>query len=121
MSWRWSRIVSRLSPIVAAVPSAERCVLSAVVGTGVLSLPAGMGRLSETGASSSEVLTLATLATVLFGAINAASFLLIGDCCKRTGQASYVGAWKGIMGPQAAFLPALASLLLCFTARRELP
>ena len=51
-----------------------------------------------------------------FGALNAFGFLLIGETCAATNQASYVGAWRETVGTRSSFVPALASLLLCFLA-----
>jgi len=86
-----------------------------IVGSGVLVLPAGIARLSDAGLSSSDALTLAVALIVGTGAINAYGFYLIGEACAATKQGSYVGAWKETLGSSAAFLPAVASLLLCST------
>jgi hypothetical protein len=53
---------------------------------------------------------------VAFGGLAAWGFLLIGETCAHTGQASYVGAWSRTLGGRSSFLPAVASLLLCSTA-----
>ena len=99
--------------------SEQQCTVALcknIVGTGVLTLPAGVSHLSDAGASSSDALIVATIATLIFCVINAYGFFLIGEACCATRQASYVGAWRRTLGPEAAFIPALASLLLCFTA-----
>ncbi|KAL1499984.1 hypothetical protein AB1Y20_012662 [Prymnesium parvum] len=87
-----------------------------IVGTGVLTLPVGISRLSESGASSAEALAIASALLLIVGGLNAWGFVLIGEACAATRQGSYVGAWRKTMGPSLAFLPALASLVLCFTA-----
>eukprot|EP00966_Prymnesium_polylepis_P330209 7385871-Prymnesium_polylepis.1 len=87
-----------------------------IVGTGVLTLPVGVSRLSESGASSSEALAIASVLLLVIGVLNAWGFVLIGEACAATRQGSYVGAWRKSIGPDDAFLPALASLTLCFTA-----
>ena len=87
-----------------------------IVGTGVLTLPAGISRLSDSGASSDEALGLGVLLMLLFGGLNGLGFLLIGEACAKTSQRSYVGAWRETLGARTSFLPALASLLLCFLA-----
>ena len=50
---------------------------------------------------------------LIFGALSAWGFVLVGEACAATGERSYVGAWRKTLGPAASFLPALASLLLC--------
>ena len=98
---------------------AQKCTVALVkniVGTGVLTLPAGIAKLNENGASSEEVLLVAAAFTVAACAANAWGFLLIGEACSATGEESYVGAWSRTLGPKLAFVPALTSLLLCFTA-----
>ena len=87
-----------------------------IVGTGVLTLPAGISRLSDGGASSSDSLTLAASLLLGFGVLNGFGFLLIGEACAATSQKSYVGAWRETLGARTSFIPALTSLFLCFLA-----
>eukprot|EP00908_Phaeocystis_cordata_P011388 Transcript_22261.p1 GENE.Transcript_22261~~Transcript_22261.p1 ORF type:complete len:234 (-),score=74.69 Transcript_22261:381-1037(-) len=87
-----------------------------IVGTGVLTLPAGISRLSDGGAASTDSLGVALLLMVAFAALNAVGFLLVGEACAATQQKSYVGAWRETIGQRSSFLPALASLFLCFLA-----
>ena len=84
-----------------------------IVGTGVLTLPAGISRLSDSGAASDEALGLAAFLLFAFGSLNGLGFLLIGEACAATSQGSYVGAWRETIGPRFSFVPALASLFLC--------
>ena len=87
-----------------------------IVGSGVLTLPAGISRLSDNGADSSESLGLAALFLLGFGVLNGLGFLLIGEACAATSQGSYVGAWRETIGKRTSFIPALSSLFLCFLA-----
>ena len=126
MMARASPLRARTSPVLMVVASAGgkpanevQCTVALVkniVGSGVLSLPAGISRLSDGGANSGEALGLAALVLVLFGALNALGFLLIGEACAHTKQGSYVGAWRESIGMRSSFLPALCSLLLTFLA-----
>ena len=76
-------------------------------------MPAGVSRLSDNGLTSSEALALGSVLMLIFGALSAWGFVLVGEACAATGERSYVGAWRKTLGPAASFLPALASLLLC--------
>ena len=114
----------RHTPLLMVAPSTGKpatqlqCTVALVkniVGTGVLSLPAGISRLSDGGASSTEALALASVLMLAFGALNGFGFWLIGDACAATSQKSYVGAWRASLGESTSFLPALMSLFLCFT------
>ena len=99
--------------------SEQQCTVALVkniVGTGVLTLPAGIARLSDSGMASSDALAGAIAMCIVFCGMSAYGFALIGEACCATGEASYVGAWRSTLGTRAAFLPALASLVLCFTA-----
>ena len=105
-------------PLISAVISTGKpanevqCTIALVkniVGTGVLTLPAGISRLSDGGAASSDSLGFALVLMVAFAALNAFGFLLVGEACAATKQGSYVGAWRETIGPRTSFLPALAS------------
>ena len=87
-----------------------------IVGSGVLTLPAGISVLSDRGAASEEVLVLSTVLLFLFGALNGLGFLLIGEACAATNEASYVGAWRSTVGKSTAWVPAFCSLCLTFLA-----
>ena len=79
-----------------------------IVGTGVLTLPAGIARLSDgrldglplAGAAEdggqllSTELTTGVALIIGFAVLNAAGFLLVGQACAETDQGSYVGAWS---------------------------
>ena len=52
-----------------------------IVGTGVLTLPAGVSRLSDNGLTSSEALALGTVLMLIFGALSAWGFVLVGEAC----------------------------------------
>ena len=96
--------------------SASANLVKNIVGTGVLTLPAGVARLSDGGLSSPEALGLSALLLVAFGAMNAWGFALLGEACARTGATTYAGVWRASLGPRYAAVPAVASLFLTFTA-----
>ena len=87
-----------------------------IVGSGVLTLPAGISQLSDRGSSSDDVLSLSLVLLVVFGFLNGLGFLLIGEACAATNEGSYVGAWRSSVGKGTAWVPALCSLCLTFLA-----
>ncbi|CAE7203680.1 Slc38a7 [Symbiodinium natans] len=91
-----------------------------IVGAGVLSLPSGAAKVLDA-ASSSGVGTHDTnvsvllLLYVIFGALNAYGFYLIGEVCERTGSRTYQEAWTKALGRQFAWMPSAASVICSFT------
>ena len=85
-----------------------------IVGSGVLTLPAGISQLSDRGSSSDDVLSLSLVLLVVFGFLNGLGFLLIGEACAATNEGSYVGAWRSSVGKGTA--GAACSLCLTFLA-----
>lgn len=75
-----------------------------IVGSGMLSLPAGVAAFSGSRMAIAPSLSFC----LLFGLISAYAFTLIADACKRTGESTYAGAWEKIIGPKTKVLPALA-------------
>ena len=90
--------------------------MKTIVGTGVLTLPSGVARLaaSSTGAEV-EALALSAAGLLSFGAVSAWGFFLVGQVCSAVGARSYGEAWARSVGEGTAWVPASASLLLCFT------
>jgi len=90
-----------------------------IVGAGVLSLPSGAGKVLDAAASSgvgsheSNVSALLLL-YIIFGALNAYGFYLIGEVCERTGARTYQEAWERTLGAYAWVLSA-ASVVCSFT------
>jgi amino acid permease len=87
-----------------------------IAGFGALCLPAGIERLSDSGLSSNEALVLGVALLLLFGLLNAWSFLLIGAACVQTGTETYSAAVTATVGPRMARLVTLSSIFICATA-----
>ena len=70
---RLSHVATMLVPSGSKPASQLQCTVALIkniVGTGVLTLPAGISRLSDSGASSDEALALGVLLLLLFGGLN---------------------------------------------------
>ena len=70
-----------------------------IVGAGVLSLPSGAAKVVDAASSSGvgshdTIVTALVLLYVVFGALNAYGFYLIGEVCERTGARTYQEAQK---------------------------
>ena len=89
-------------------------IANSVVGFAVLTLPSGMERLSDSGMTTMSALKLACALLVIFGAINAWTFALIGEACERTGAKSYTAAWSLLIGPMTAGMVTWSTLLISF-------
>ena len=87
-----------------------------IAGFGALCLPAGIERLSDSGLSSNEALGLGVALLLLFGVLNAWSFLLIGAACVQTETETYSAAVTATVGPQLARAVMLSSIFICATA-----
>ena len=88
--------------------SEQQCTVALVkniVGTGVLTLPAGIARLSDCGMASSDALAGAMAMCIVFCGMSAYGFALIGEACCATGEASYVGAWRRTGGATPRWRP----------------
>mmetsp|Transcript_16910 Transcript_16910/g.36686 ORF Transcript_16910/g.36686 Transcript_16910/m.36686 type:complete len:483 (-) Transcript_16910:151-1599(-) len=87
-------------------------MVKAVVGVGVLSLPAGIAAFGD--APSAAIPASILIATI--GAIAAYNFSLIGRLCAITGATSYRGAWEKSVGPSTAWIPAVSCVVKTFFA-----
>ena len=87
-----------------------------IAGFGALCLPAGIERLSDSGLSSNEALGLGVALLLLFGVLNAWSFLLIGAACVQTETETYSAAVTATVGPKPARAVMLSSIFICATA-----
>ena len=91
-------------------------ICKTIVGTGLLTLPSGVARVSESsGALESETLALSAACLVVFACLSGYGFFLIGRVCVAVGADSYAEAWRRSVGAGTAWVPAAASILLCFT------
>ena len=97
---------------------AQSCLnlIKTIAGFGALCLPAGIERLSDNGLSSNEALGLGVAMLLLFGILNAWSFLLIGAACEQTGTRAYAAAVTATVGVEAVRIVTLSSIFICATA-----
>eukprot|EP00928_Gymnodinium_smaydae_P030992 TRINITY_DN22897_c0_g1_i1.p1 TRINITY_DN22897_c0_g1~~TRINITY_DN22897_c0_g1_i1.p1 ORF type:complete len:520 (-),score=85.92 TRINITY_DN22897_c0_g1_i1:35-1564(-) len=79
-----------------------------LVGSGILSLPAGVAAFS----SSSRALAPALLLLGIAACLSAYSFFTIGRACEETKTSTYEGAWSKSIG-RGAWVPRLICLLEC--------
>ena len=87
-------------------------MIKAVVGVGVLSLPAGIAAFGD--APSAVIPAAILIATI--GAIAAYNFSLLGRLCAITGATSYRGAWEESVGESTAWIPGMSCVLKTFFA-----
>jgi len=91
-----------------------------IVGAGVLSLPSGAAKVVDAASSSGVgshdmIVTALVLLYLVFGALNAYGFYLIGEVCERTGARTYQEAWTKTLGSRFAWMPSAASVICSFT------
>jgi len=86
-----------------------------IAGSGVLALPTGVSKLAEGGTTIEQAALVSFSLFLFFGILNALGFYLIGEVCAKTRTDTYVSAWKATVGEGTTWLPAIASLFLCFT------
>eukprot|EP00403_Amphidinium_massartii_P035929 CAMPEP_0178434608 /NCGR_PEP_ID=MMETSP0689_2-20121128/33509_1 /TAXON_ID=160604 /ORGANISM="Amphidinium massartii, Strain CS-259" /LENGTH=480 /DNA_ID=CAMNT_0020056673 /DNA_START=30 /DNA_END=1469 /DNA_ORIENTATION=+ len=83
-----------------------------IVGSGMLSLPAGIAAF----ASGPNAILPAILTLVLpLGLLSAYTFYLVGWICEQTGTQSYGEAWSKTLGEKSGSLITLVVLLSCAT------
>ena len=82
-------------------------LVKAIVGVGVLSLPAGIAAF---GSAPSALVPALGLITII-GLLSAYGFALIGKVCAYTGAKSYREAWELSVGPSTAWIPAWSATL----------
>lgn len=87
-------------------------LVKAIVGVGVLSLPAGVAQCGT--APSALVPAMVMIAGV--GMLSAYGFALIGKVCSYTGATSYRGAWERSVGPKSSWIPAVSTTCKTFLA-----
>jgi len=87
-------------------------LVKAVVGVGVLSLPAGIAAFGD--APSAAIPAALLIAAI--GAIAGYNFSLLGRLCAMTGATSYKGAWEKSVGANTAWIPGLSCVVKTFLA-----
>lgn len=96
----------------ATIPNEVFNLVKAIVGVGVLSLPAGVAAF---GSAPSAFIPAAILITVI-GIMSGYGFSLIGRVCAYTGAKSYRDAWSRTVGPSTSWIPAWSTTLKTFLA-----
>jgi amino acid permease len=94
----------------ATIPSEVFNLIKAIVGAGVLALPAGIAAFGN----APSALIPALLLLVCIGALSANGFSMIGQVCATTRSISYRQAWSRSVGERTSWIPALACLLQTF-------
>jgi amino acid permease len=87
-------------------------LVKAIVGVGVLSLPAGIAAFGD--APSALVPALALIAII--GVLSGYGFAIIGRVCAYTGATSYRDAWSRSVGEGTSWIPAWSTTLKTFLA-----
>ena len=95
------------NPNGASIPSEVFNLVKAIVGVGVLSLPAGVAAFAD--APSAVVPALALIG--IMGVLSGFGFAIIGKVCAYTGATSYREAWKESMGESTSWIPAWSATL----------
>ena len=96
----------------ATIPSEVFNLVKAIVGVGVLSLPAGIANFGN----SPSVLIPALFMIAGIGVLSAYGFAVIGKVCSYTGATSYREAWSESVGASTSWIPAWSTTLKTFFA-----
>ena len=95
------------NPDGATIPNEVFNLVKAIVGVGVLSLPAGISAFAD--AKSAVLPALAMIATI--GVLSGYGFAIIGKVCAWTGASSYREAWAASVGEKTSWIPAWSATL----------
>jgi len=96
----------------ASIPNEVFNLVKAIVGVGVLSLPAGVAAF---GNAPSAMVPAAVLIGII-GILSAYGFSLIGRVCCYTGATSYRDAWSKSVGEETSWIPAWSTTIKTFMA-----
>lgn len=94
----------------ATIPSEIFNLVKAIVGVGVLSLPAGIANFGD---APSAVLPAVGLIAAI-GMLSGYGFAVIGKVCAYTGATSYRSAWAASVGSQTSWIPAVSTTCKTF-------
>ena len=120
-SWERSIIAAVKKPIVlvkvveaegASITNEVFNLVKAIVGVGVLSLPAGVAAF---GSAPSAFIPAATLIMII-GILSGYGFSIIGRVCAYTGAKSYREAWSRSVGEGTSWIPAWSATCKTFLA-----
>jgi len=95
------------NPDGASIPSEVFNLVKAIVGVGVLSLPAGIAAYAD---AKSAMLPAACIIAAI-GVLSGYGFAIIGKVCAYTGATSYREAWAESVGPSTSWIPAWSAML----------
>lgn len=96
----------------ASIPNEVFNLVKAIVGVGVLSLPAGVAAF---GSAPSAFIPAGILIAVI-GILSGYGFALIGRVCAYTGAKSYRDAWARTVGESTSWIPAWSATCKTFLA-----
>lgn len=96
----------------ASIPNEVFNLVKAIVGVGVLSLPAGVAAF---GSAPSAFIPAGILITII-GILSGFGFALIGRVCAYTGARSYREAWSRTVGENTSWIPAWSATCKTFMA-----
>lgn len=96
----------------ASISSEVFNLVKAIVGVGVLSLPAGIAAFSD----SRSAVGPAVMIMAGIGLLSAHGFATIGRVCAYTNAATYRQAWAGSVGPRSSWIPAYSATAKTFLA-----
>ncbi|KAG7355537.1 transmembrane amino acid transporter [Nitzschia inconspicua] len=101
-----------LNPDGATIPNEIFNLVKAIVGVGVLSLPAGVAAFG----SAPGAFIPAGILIALIGVLSGYGFQLIGKVCAYTGAKSYREAWSKTVGEGSSWIPAVSTTCKTFLA-----
>jgi len=87
-------------------------LVKAIMGVGVLSLPAGIAKFGD----SPSVLVPALFLIASMGTLSGFGFATIGKVCSYTGASTYREAWAESVGPKTSWIPACSTTFKTFFA-----
>jgi amino acid permease len=96
----------------ATIPNEIFNLVKAIVGVGVLSLPAGIAAFGNNPGAIVPALSLIAIIGILSGY----GFAVIGKVCAYTGATSYRDAWSKSVGPSTSWIPAWSTTCKTFLA-----
>jgi amino acid permease len=85
-------------------------LIKSLLGAAVLTLSGGLASVSN----SPYICVPGVFVLVLFAAMSAHTFSLVGKCCHELDASSYTELWALTVSPETAWIPTVACM--CFTA-----
>jgi amino acid permease len=91
----------------ATIPTEVFNLVKAILGVGVLSLPAGVAAFGNSAAAAPPAVAL----IAVMGLLSANGFSTMGRVCCYTGATSYTDAWSRTVGTKTRWIPAASTTL----------